>query len=145
MIGNHRGSRHPHNLFLWYLNNFSHNGFVKISKTWSPILIDKISIISLLTDFLKWCYSIEMCLVLGENLFVLDILMWLSLLSYTSHLITYSGLWIGYTQFIFVSRWINGITSLIAWLRAIYFNSAIKMYFLFEVYLSIKVSNQYSI
>ena len=66
-----------------------------------------------------------MCLVLGENFLVLDIAMQLSLFSYPLHLIAGSGLWIGYTQFIYVSRWINGVTSLIASIRAIYSDSVV--------------------
>ena len=125
MIRNHRGFHHPHHFILWYLINSSHNGFVKISATWSPVLIDKILIISLSTNCLKRWYLIEMCLVLGDNILVLDISMQLSLSSYTLHLMIGSVLWIGYTQFISISRWINGITSIIAWLRAIYSDSAV--------------------
>ena len=144
MIRNRHEFHHQYYFILCYLNSSSYNGFVKISAAWSPVFIDKISIISLSKNCLKWWYLIKMCLVLGENLLVLDIVMQLSLYLYTLHLIKGSELWISYTQFISMSRWINGITSLISWLRAIYSDSVVDNAFSVWFYFSIKVGNDHS-
>ena len=103
-----------------FLNITLSSGSVKISTSWSFVSIGKIEIVLSATYFLKLWYFIAICFVLGANFELSATLMQLLLSSNTLQWNSGLGLWRGKTSPIPTIKFINGMTSLIDWDRAMY-------------------------
>ena len=103
----------------------SRMGFVKISASWSFVSIGKMEIVLSATCFQKRWYLIAMCFVLGVN-FELSATMMQLLLSSNNLQWNFSlVLWRGKTSPTSTIKFMRGITSLIAWDRAMYSDSVV--------------------
>ena len=105
---------------LSFLNMTMSNGFVKISASWSFVSIVKMEIVLSATCFRKWWYLIAICFVLGTNVGIYATLMQLFLSSNTLQRNYGFVLWRGKISPTSTIKFMNGITSLITWDRAMY-------------------------
>ena len=108
-----------------FLNMTLYSGFVKISASWSFVSIWKIEIVLSATCFRKWWYLTAMCFILGVNFELSDTLMQLLLSSNTLQWNSGLGLWRGKNSPTSTIKFMKGITSLIAWYRAMYSDSVV--------------------
>ena len=105
-----------------------YSGFVKIWASWSFVSIGKMEIVLSATCFRKWWYLIAICVVLGVNFELSATLMQLLLSSNTLQWNYGLGLWRGKTSPTSTIKFMKGITSLIAWDRAMYSDSVVLKY-----------------
>ena len=121
-------SYQPFDFLLRYVNDGSSKGFVRMSAVCSFVLIYLI-LRSLLGPFVKdlnqWYFRL-MCLVLGVNLWVPAIVMQDVLSSYRVHWKSVSFIPNCNAVFNSFRRFINGMISLVDWLRAMYSASSVE-------------------
>ena len=126
-LGSSTGNKtyHPMRSNLSFLNMTLSSGFVKISASWSFVSIGKMKIVLSATCFRKWWYLIAICFVLGVNFELSATLMQMLLSSNTLQWNYGLGLWRGKNLPTLTIKFVKGVTSLIAWDRAIYLDSIV--------------------
>ena len=103
---------------LSFLDMTLSSDFVKIPASWSFVSIGKMEIILSATCYRKWWYLIAIFLVLGVNFELSATLIQLLLSSNTLQWNSGLGLWRGKTLPTLIIKFMKGITSIIAWDRA---------------------------